>query len=212
MRSKYETALTIILIIAASMLIMTTVVDLFKNLEKDLSIAMIGVIGSVIGGMVGGFFTYLGVKMTLDKQSENEIPMKLICLNKSLNLINDYDVTIMGEYDFVLNQTKLNGTVSNEIIKRIRKVLDQYEGIKDDIVNEVAHVNGKTYKIMQNRFLHITLGTHHDTFLKLYDFENEPSVENQMKLIDLLFKLHKDFENLRVIVSQQSFALEKIFK
>jgi hypothetical protein len=36
----------------------------------NLSAKMVGIWGSIIGGIIGGVFTYLGVKLTIDYEKE----------------------------------------------------------------------------------------------------------------------------------------------
>lgn len=210
--NKYENFLLIILSIAGFLLIMAIIFDIIESLNRDLGVAMVGVIGSIVGGLIGGFFTYLGVKLTLDKQSENEIPIKLICLNKSINLINIHDSKIKETYNFVLAQTKLNDVVATEIGRRVRDVLDHYIYNKDSIVNEVAHVNGKTYKTIVNRLTRISLISFRNLALITSDFEENPTAEKQIKLLELIGQYNNDIENIRLILAQQSHELENNFK
>jgi hypothetical protein len=166
---------------------------------------------SFLGAIIGGALTLFGVKFTLDKEKEDEIPQKLICLNKSINHINSHDKLIKETYHFVLSQSKTNDTVVIEVGRRIRTVLDQYLEIKDKVINEVAHVNGKTYKNISRRFTKTSLLSFMHVAVASSNLEENPSVENKIKLLEVLAQYNKDIENIRFVLAQQSHELEDNF-
>ncbi|MDN4866241.1 hypothetical protein [Priestia megaterium] len=48
-----------------------------------------GVLGSIIGGLLGGFFTYLAVILTFRNQNKSEYPQKLVILAELLSEVEE---------------------------------------------------------------------------------------------------------------------------
>lgn len=62
-----------------------TVWDLLKEVFTDKS-----ALGSIIGGLVGGVFTYLAVIWTFSKEKRNTYPARLVKLTEMIFIVEDY--------------------------------------------------------------------------------------------------------------------------
>lgn len=106
-----------------------------------------GVIGSVIGGLIGGFFTYLAVILTFEKQKKDELPSKLLALTEIMFLIKAYEKNLNLLLDCIYSD---RGDAT-----RYFPALE-FDDFKSNLVFKSLSVDKKTYQIIFKTFLEYT--------------------------------------------------------
>jgi len=97
-----------------------------------------GVLGSIIGGLVGGFFTYLAVILTFKYQRKFEYPEKLVTLTEMIFMLEDFK----PELDVYVVKLQVF-----EESQRLPEILD-LEKLNRTIITMAANVDKKTYRLL----------------------------------------------------------------
>jgi len=123
---KYEEGMTFIVLITFSLTMIVIFVAVFMNFfsteGNDIIIALIGICGAILGGVISGGMTLMGVKRTIkhekDIRRKDQIPQKIELIRKSVLVME---------------------TVINETVFLPTQIFNDFNRAKDTLFDEFVH-------------------------------------------------------------------------
>lgn len=148
----------VIVFIFLSLLLIT-----FTSTEwKDMYTTFFSIFGSVVGGLLGGYITLLGVQRTIEGQREQEslklIPQKIIGLHKLIKKIDNL------ESKFMSSTFRIRSICNKDYsIEEIKKIIDdgfgslitfgaEIKNIEYEFIEIVSQIDIETYKDIKQFF------------------------------------------------------------
>lgn len=179
MRTYLENALLILLSIGVAVFIFVILMAFSNSLNEDYRYAIIGAVGSIIGGSL----TLIGVRWTLKQQSRAtflvDFPKKIMGIDQLIFELKKMSSRFFKSYDMVL----VNSAEYNNLLNRL-KIL-------------TTDIDGATYFIISK--LDTLLDDYKDEVNRVSSYTSEdglsrPSITEES--IDRIDELHKDYSNI----------------
>lgn len=153
----------------------------------------IGFFGSFLGSIVGGGLTLLGVKLTLDYQSDKEYinttPKKIMRLHKmskSLNNLNNHIVFSKGAID------------KKYIASKIEELLEEASSIDSLVFSNIVGIETECEVFFEK----------HSTLVKL-DNWGASVIVDQLEYIELVDRTSDTIDNVIKFVDKYKYKLKK---
>ncbi|CAG9620865.1 hypothetical protein [Sutcliffiella rhizosphaerae] len=186
----YLFTILIILIPVIVNILMNSRLPLFPvGLNND----WIGFFGSFLGSIVGGGLTLLGVKLTLDYQSDKEYinttPKKIMRLHKmskSLNNLNNHIVFSKGAID------------KKYIASKIEELLEEASSIDSLVFSNIVGIETECEVFFEK----------HSTLVKL-DNWGASVIVDQLEYIELVDRTSDTIDNVIKFVDKYKYKLKK---
>lgn len=119
------------------------------NRQTDITVASIGFIGSIFGGLIGGLFTLMGVRRTIDLQISKEefdrLPGKLLNLDKT----TEKYFKIM-EYLNVMKGNISNIRTAKELRHQLKGFSSRLEEMNRELKYTAINVNGDIFRVISH--------------------------------------------------------------
>lgn len=156
----------------------------------------VGFIGSILGGLIGGFFTLMGVRRTIDLQESekafNELPNKILTLEELMEHLTEIEEKV---YEWrrniyhIKSPSKLRSDLTN---------MNEYLISKGMELRKFAiHVNGEIFREISEFFIHENGVSSLGYYISIY--EGDRSVLNDLvditKRKSYYFNTPEDYRN-----------------
>ncbi len=138
-------------------------IDLMYLKDKNIEVAVVGFVGTIIGGVLSGAITLIGVKLTIQenrrKDMDETLPRKIVNANH-----------FMGQASDILRITKFN---LDAMKGKYVKLEDLSKLNIDDIIEAHNRIREKILEFLDNAINDSALNVSFEVYEKVINFSNE---------------------------------------